>query len=585
MKRLIEEMTAETSANIIDPIEGELMCYQSLYPRDDFNAPDGPLLAFKTTADPDTMYLHEALRQPDRKEFIKAMEKEARDQMENGNYTIIPRSEVPAGATILPFVWQMKRKRDIKTGKIKKYKARLNVDGSRTKKGVHYEETYAPVAKWHSIRTLLTMALVHGWYTKQLDFVLAHPQAPAKHELYLKIPKGFEVDGNTSDYVLKLNRNVYGQKDAGRVWNNYLVKKLTTELNFQQSDVDECAFYQGKTMYVLYTDDSILAGPDQKEIDQIVKDMKKAKLDITVEGDIQDFLGVNIEKRADGSINMTQPHLIDSILKDLHLDGPNVNTKSTPAASSRILRRHQDSEPFDRSFDYRSVIGKLNYLEKATRSDIAYITHQCARFVTDPRKEHGDAVRWLGRYLRGTRDKGTILSPDPSRGLEVYVDADFAGNWDSRESDDKDTARSRHGYYISYAGCLITWKSQLQTEYALSSTESEYTGLSYALREAIPIMELLKEMKAKGFRIHASTPKVHCRVFEDNSGALEMAKTHKFRPRTKHLNCRLHHFRDYVERREISIHPITSAQQPADILTKPVNDTTLQYLRRIVMGW
>ena len=125
----------------------------------------------------------------------------------------------------------------------------------------------------------------------------------------------------------------------------------------------------------------------------------------------------------------------------------------------------------------------------------------------------------------------------------------------------------------------------MQGEIALSSTESEYIGISYALREVIPIMELLREMRKLKFPIMKTTPKLHCKVFEDNSGALEMAKTHKYRPRTKHLNVKLHHFRDYVDRKEISIHKIDTKEQLADYLTKPVNQETLEHLRPKVMGW
>ena len=233
------------------------------------------------------------------------------------------------------------------------------------------------------------------------------------------------------------------------------------------------------------------------------------------------------------------------------------------------------------------MIGKLNYLEKATRSDISYAVHQCARFVSDPKVEHGETVRWLGRYLKGTCDKGTIMQPIPSKELEVYVDASFCGDWHPDEAAlDRDTARSRHGYIKNYAGCPLLWKSQLQTEIALSSTESEYAGLSYALRDAIPIMQLLKELKRRGFPINAPQARVHCHVFEDNSGALEMARIDKYRPRTKHLNVRLlHHFRDYVERKEISIHPIKTDDQPADFLTKPLNADTLARHRLAVLGW
>jgi hypothetical protein len=263
----------------------------------------------------------------------------------------------------------------------------------------------------------------------------------------------------------------------------------------------------------------------------------------------------------------------------------NVTTRLTPAKSSQILSRHTESESFDNSFNYRSVIGKLNYLERGSRSDISYAVHQCARFTTDPKKEHGEAVRWLARYLKGTKDKGTILRPNKGENMVVYVDADFAGNFDSKETQDIDTARSRHGYIIIYEGCPISWKSQLQGEISLSSTESEYTALSYALRETIPIMEMLKEMKQLGFPVASNTPTIKCKVFEDNSGALEIATNHKIRPRTKHLNVKLHHFRDYVTRGEIIIKKIGTLDQAADYLTKPVNQQILEKLRKIIMGW
>ena len=140
---------------------------------------------------------------------------------------------------------------------------------------------------------------------------------------------------------------------------------------------------------------------------------------------------------------------------------------------------------------------------------------------------------------------------------------------------------------IQYDGCPIIWKSQLQTEIALSTTEAEYMGLSYALREAIPLMNILIEMTKYKVIPHStqSTAKLHCKVFEDNSGALEMATTPKFRPRTKHINVKWHHFRDYVERGQISIHPIDTTNQLADYLTKPVNEDILKHLRKLTMGW
>jgi hypothetical protein len=171
-------------------------------------------------------------------------------------------------------------------------------------------------------------------------------------------------------------------------------------------------------------------------------------------------------------------------------------------------------------------------------------------------------------------------------GLEVFVDADFSGNWDSEIAHlDKDTARSRHGCSVMFAGCPIVWASQLQTEIALSSTESELTGLSHALRSAIPMMRLIAKLKRHGFDVPNVGPKVHCKVFEDNNAALEIPRLPKVRPRTKHPNVRLHHFRDCMERGEIAIHPISTDDQLADMLTKPVPRSTLDRHRVLIVGW
>ena len=149
------------------------------------------------------------------------------------------------------------------TRKVKRWKVRINVDGSRMTKGVHYDKVYAPVASWTSICLLLTIIVLHNWTTKQIDYAQAFPQAPAKKDLYLKVPAGFEVEGGKKgDYVLKLHKDVYDQKQSGRVWYRYLTKKLLEELVFEISQVDEFVFYRGNTVYILYNDDSILAGPD-----------------------------------------------------------------------------------------------------------------------------------------------------------------------------------------------------------------------------------------------------------------------------------------------------------------------------------
>ena len=592
-QRLIASYMATMSiATSASGVEGEIFSVGAMFPHTLGEHPLKEMQACAATSDPDTMYLHQAMKEPDKEQFLGAMNKEVNGQVKNKNFSIVPRSTVPEETAVLPSVWAMKRKRRIDTREVYKWKARLNIDGSKQVEGRDYEygETYAPVASWASIRMLLIMAISNGWYTRQLDFVMAYSQAPIDRDMYMEIPRGYKLStGNVKEFVLKVHKNIYGQKQAGRVWNDYLVAKLI-KIGFVQSRIDPCIFTRGRTLYALYTDNSILTNPCEKEIQRVMEDMRQVGLDITDEGNVSDFLGVKIDKTGDKAsrnetIHLSQPQLIDNILKDLQLDHETTGSKSVPMASSKILFRHSNSKPFDGHFHYRSVIGKLNYLEKCTRPDIAYAVHQCARFAADPKVEHGKAVMWIGRYLLATRDKGMILKPNGDS-FNVSVDADFSGNWDRSEAaDDADTARSRHGYIVSYAGCPMLWASKLQTEVALSSTESEVIGLSEALRAVIPLMELMKELKQQGFKITDGIPKIFCRIFEDNSGALEIATVFKLRPRTKHLNTRFHHFRQYQQRGEIEILPIDTSLQTSDFLTKPVDLKTLVRHRLAVMGW
>ena len=147
------------------------------------------------------------------------------------------------------------------------------------------------------------------------------------------------------------------------------------------------------------------------------------------------------------------------------------------------------------------------------------------------------------------------------------------------------TARSRTGFIIFYAGCPLIWASRLQTMIALSTTEAEYIALSTSLREVIPLMGMIRELKERGFNCTAVNPQVHCKVFEDNSGALEIATVHKFRPRTKHINVQYHHFREHIDNGDITIHPIKSEDQVADIFTKQSTTKLFNAHRELIMQW
>jgi Reverse transcriptase (RNA-dependent DNA polymerase) len=158
------------------------------------------------------------MKEPDKEQFKDAMIKEVEDQTENKNFSKVNCDSVPASKPIMPTVWQMKRKQDIITRQVKKWKARLNIDRSKMIKGIHFQESYSLVATWNSIRAMLILATQHQWHTVQIDYVLAFPQAPIERTLYMEIPKGFELkDGHDQGkYVHKLHRNVYGSKNAGR---------------------------------------------------------------------------------------------------------------------------------------------------------------------------------------------------------------------------------------------------------------------------------------------------------------------------------------------------------------------------------
>ena len=125
----------------------------------------------------------------------------------------------------------------------------------------------------------------------------------------------------------------------------------------------------------------------------------------------------------------------------------------------------------------------------------------------------------------------------------------------------------------------------MQTQVALSTTESEYISLSVSLQEVIYLQQMIREMRKQSLEFEETQPKIHCKTFEDNSGALEMANVHKLRPRTKHLAVSWHHFRHHVEKGDITILPIGTDDQLANCLTKSVDYQTLKRHRSAIMGW
>lgn len=257
----------------------------------------------------------------------------------------------------------------------------------------------------------------------------------------------------------------------------------------------------------------------------------------------------------------------------------------TPATSPPL---HSDTGGNQREYtwSYRSAIGMLIYLARKTRPDTEYAVHTCARFQLDPKRSHENAVKRIGRYLLGTRDKGIVFKPDISKlgQLECFVDADFAGNYTKEQSQDPNSVRSRTGCVILYAGCPIIWFSKLQTEISLSTTEAEYIALSTACRELLPMREMFNELR-QYLNILPLIPQVRCTLFEDNVGAETLAKSPKMTPRTKHIAIKYHHFREAVSSGILKIKRVDTKEQLADIFTKATTAQTFRYLRKKIMGW
>ena len=226
----------------------------------------------------------------------------------------------------------------------------------------------------------------------------------------------------------------------------------------------------------------------------------------------------------------------------------------------------------------------LACLQGISRPDLSMAAHQCTRFCSQPMLSHERAVTRIGRYLLDTMDRGLMCKIDKSKGLECYVDADFAGGWTPSDPLNPDNALSRSDFVITYSGVPIFWRSKLQTEIALSTCEAEYIALSTAMREVIPLMQLLKDLKVNCGVID-TPPQVYCEVFEDNQSCIAVAELKKPPARTKHIAIKHHHFRNLVDNKTIRISYIDTKKQLADLLTKPIEDNQFFKLRFMLMGW
>jgi Reverse transcriptase (RNA-dependent DNA polymerase) len=329
------------SQRLRESIDQGLIAFQSVF--DDYEGHEEyliqrelshPLTFAANRVDSDTMHMRQAMRQPDRKQFVMAMQDEINAHTKNRHWEVIERLQVSEGAKILPSVWAMKRKRRVSTKEVYKWKAWLNPYGGKQEHGINYWETYAATLAWSAIWFLLTQSLITGWHTRQIDFILAYPQANAECQLFMEIPKGFNVSGGNNNHCHKILKNIYGQRQASRIWSLHLKKGLQA-CGFTQSQVDECVFYNDTVIFMVYVDNTILLSSHNKSINASLQALQ-ARFNLTEEGDIADYLGLQVTRLSTGTLSLMQPQLIASILKDLNF-AKNTKAKNTPAASTHLL--------------------------------------------------------------------------------------------------------------------------------------------------------------------------------------------------------------------------------------------------------
>ncbi len=534
----------------------------------------------KRRDNPDTPMYHQAMHGPHRKEFEKAMTKELDAITDAHAWTPVLRSQIPTGARVVPGTWSFRIKR-FPDGRVRSFKARYNIRGDLLEHGVDFTDSpYAPLVQWSTVRLMLLVGAVQNLTTCCVDFKNAFAQAPLDDELYLELPQGFDPPDDRQ-WVLRLEHSLYGHPGSSHIWSEHLAKGLLAR-GFKRSSLDPCLFIHPDMVCLVYCDDCLWWAKDPAKLHAMLDDID-VDYPLTKEaGDVYSYLGVEVRREGE-YIKLTQTGLIQDILASTFMTG--CGSQSTPA-NIQPLGSDTNGDPPSEPWSYASIIGKLNYLANNTRPDIAFSTHQCARYTHRPKRSHEIAVKKIVRYLQGTANQGLRIKINQTKlDLTCFSDADFAGLWGVEDPNDPVCTKSRSGYVIFFGGCPLVWASKLQTDTALSTMEAEYIALSQSMRELIPLRALVAEiLDATDLRSKFDTS-IKSTVFEDNQAAISHAVAPKMSPRTKHIAVKYHFFRHHIASGEIEVVYVDTNNQVADLLTKGLPPEKFRYLREKLMGW
>jgi hypothetical protein len=533
-------------------------------------------------ANPDLPTVDEVMADPDpivRAAWVQSMQNEITELEKKGTWEECDQSE--ATSRIVPLQWALRIKR-FPDGREKKKKSRIVVRGD-LQEGV--VDSFAPVVDWASIRLFFFICLMFGFYTEGVDFNNAFCQSYLKKDekIWVHLPRGFRsayTDGTKK--CLRLLRSLYGLKSAPKTFFNFLMSGLL-DMGFKRCKNDPCLLYKKDMICVVYCDDILFGFRNPADFDAVFDELRRRGYDLDRDGNAAEYLGLYLTRDTkNNSLSLTQTGLIDRVLKLTGMTDCNPN--HVPAAP-KGLGTDPDGKPYDEPWEYASVVGILQYLAANTRPDISFAVSQVSRHTHHPKVSHATAVKTILRYLKKTKLMGLVLSPDGTLNLDCFCDADFAGLFGVELQDNPNSARSRLGFVITIGGCPLLWKSKLIREICLSTQHSEYTSLSAAMRELIPLRSIVDEIRGALSLPLPETARAHSRVFEDNQACLQLATTHRLTSRNRFYNCRLHHFWSFVRSGDLSIEAVSTTDQLADLFTKGLTRQPFEYLRKKLMGW
>ena len=306
--------------------------------------------------------------------------------------------EPPSDRKIIGSKWVFKRKIDA-NGVVERHKARLVAQGCTQKFGLDYEETFSPVVRFESIRTVVALGAQQRLQLHQIDVSTAFLHGKLTEEVYMRQPEGF-VEPGKEHLLCCLNRSIYGLKQSPRCWNHVLDNRLK-EMGFKQTPSDPCLYVhtgsEGVFIVAVYVDDIVLGGRSEAKMTAVKEELSQ-KFQMKDFGPLHHFLGIKVvQDRLTGAIWIGQPSYIEMVLQKFGMnDSTPVNSPVNPDV--KLVPCEDANEVYNQPM-YQAVVGSLLYISTKTRPDIAYAVGRVARYTARPTKEHWTAVKRILRYL------------------------------------------------------------------------------------------------------------------------------------------------------------------------------------------